>query len=120
MLGAAILLTMISPFAGRAEALNMTLETQDAFDAAANIEGNVEWSGSDNQLTIGAADGSGPNGNYVSAGTGNTNFLAIQGGTLYAGRGASAVQSGTTLYGNQILMNGGGGNMAVWRIQPEL
>lgn len=117
MRGAVLLLPLITLLAGRAEALYMTLETQEEFNAAANSEGNVEWSGSDNQLIIGAADGSGPSSgsrHYISAGTGNTNFLTIRGGNLYAGRGASAEQSGTTLYGNQILMNGGGGNMVVW------
>ena len=68
--------------------------------------GNIELSGSGNQLTIRPEEGESISGNTLSGGTGNANTLIIDGGSFTSGSGASRGENGT-LSGNQVVMNGG-------------
>ena len=68
--------------------------------------GNIELSGSGNQLTIRPEEGESISGNTLSGGTGNANTLIIDGGSFTSGSGASRDENGT-LSGNQVVMNGG-------------
>ena len=68
--------------------------------------GNIELSGSGNQLTIRPEEGESISGNTLSGGTGNANTLIIDGGNFSSGSGASLTGDGT-LSGNQVVMSGG-------------